>query len=79
MRVLIRIDRADRVICDGRCGEDWTTRKESGGILFGSKAMCPNCAPQIEKDAARFGELDYIKGRCPEGMSFADWVRDCLR
>jgi len=74
----IVIDPGDFVICDG-CNEDWSESKESGGILFDSRAICPTCAPKWEKDAKEYGEEDHIRARCPEGMSFADWVRDHLR
>lgn len=62
------------VFCDG-CGEDFTDSPAKGGILFQSKALCPACAPKWERDAKRFGEDQFIRARCPEGLSFADWVR----
>ncbi len=55
--------------------EEFTSSKETGGILFGSKAACPKCAPGIEKRAKEFGEEKHIKARCPDGMGFAEWVR----
>lgn len=67
------------VVCDG-CSQDWTDRKESGGIYgLMTKAYCPECAPRIEEDARRYGELEHIKLHCPPGKSFADWVREDLR
>jgi hypothetical protein len=63
------------VFCDS-CGEDYTTSPAKGGILFESKAICPTCAPAWEKGAKKYGEEQFIRGRCPEGKSFADWVRD---
>ncbi len=66
------------VFCDF-CGEDWTERTESGGLLFQSKAVCPDCTPRSLKSIAEFHEEHLIKDRCPEGKSFADWVRDDLR
>lgn len=72
---VITVDMGDRVICDWGCGEEWTDRPESGGLLFGSKATCPDCAPRLEANARKHGELHFIRARCPENMSFADWVR----
>jgi len=68
-------DIGDTVICD-TCGEDYTNSDESGGILFGSKGVCPKCAPSLEADAKKYHEEEWIKARCPDGMSFKDW---CLK
>ncbi|MEE9223076.1 MAG: hypothetical protein V3V40_06425 [Nitrosomonadaceae bacterium] len=72
------IDPGNNVFCDD-CSGDFTDSKESGGILFQSKAICPTCQPKWEKSAAEYGEENFIRGRCPEGMAFADWVRNQLR
>lgn len=66
------------VLCDWCC-EDFTDSEEQGGFTFGSKATCPRCAPKIEADAEKFSESHMIAHRCPDGMSFADWVRNELR
>lgn len=68
----------DVVYCD-LCGRDYTFSKETGGLFFESKAICPVCAPEIEIACERYGEQGYIKDRCPSDKSFADWVRDDLR
>lgn len=76
---VIRIDVGDRVICD-LCGEEWTDRPESGGLFgLGSKAICPDCEQQTLADCERYGESHLIRQSCPEGKSFADWVRTDLR
>lgn len=62
------------VICDS-CGTDWTNSDMKGGILFGSKAICPDCEPRWREGAKQHGEEDYIRAECPEGVTFADWVR----
>jgi hypothetical protein len=67
-----------QVFCDD-CNADYTERKESGGILFQSKAICPTCAPKWLANAFKYGEQGFIRGECPDGMPFADWVRECLR
>lgn len=75
----IRIDPGTEVVCD-LCNKDWTNRPESGGIYgLSTKAICPDCAPQVLKDAEEFGELKYVKARCPPDKSFANWVREDLR
>lgn len=66
-------DIGERVVCDC-CNADYSNRSESGGILFGSHAICPACTPSLLKDIEAYGEQDGIKARCPEGMSFRDWV-----
>lgn len=69
----------DRVLCD-ICNKDFSSSPATGGIYgLMTKAICPECAPQILADAERFGELKFIKARCPEGKRFADWVREDLR
>lgn len=74
----IILDPGPRVFCDS-CGAEWTDRKESGGILFQSKAICPECAPKWVKDIDAFGEAHLVRGNCPPGKSFPDWVRQDLR
>ena len=64
----------DTVLCDD-CDTEYTTSAKSGGILFQSKALGPCCAAKWEDSARRYGEEHFIRGRCPEGISFADWVR----
>lgn len=71
---VIKIDPGMTVLCDF-CNEDYTASEMTGGILFGSKAACPKCAPGIEQRAKEYGEEKHIKARCPEAMSFAEWVR----
>ena len=66
------------VVCDD-CTNDYTDRDDEGGILFQSKAICPACAPYWLQGAATYGETHFVRGRCPPGKSFADWVRDDLR
>ncbi len=63
----------DPVLCD-TCGKDYTDSEEKGGILFGSKAVCPSCTERMMPDIKKFKEEYYIKGECPENMSFRDWV-----
>lgn len=69
------IDVGDSVCCDF-CGDEFRGQPDVGGLLFQSKAVCPRCAPKLEKDAAGYGETHFIRGRCPPGMSFHAWVME---
>lgn len=75
---IIQIDAGPIVLCD-LCDADYTFRKETGGFLFQSKAVCPECAPRFEKQINQYQEQHLIRKRCPEGKPFADWVREDLR
>jgi len=68
----------DKVNCD-LCNKDYTDSDESGGVEFGSKAVCPDCTPGILKSVKKYNEEEHIKRRCPKDMSFANWVRNILR
>lgn len=67
------IDIGEEVYCDN-CNEDYSESEESGGILFQSKAICPKCAPSWLDRINFYGEGMYLNGRCPDDMSFKDWV-----
>lgn len=70
------MDIGDQVICD-ICNEDYTHNNiDQGGILFGSKAVCPKCTPKLEDSAKKYNEEDYITDRCPARMTFREW---CLQ
>lgn len=75
---VINIETGNDVVCD-YCGDDYTTSHATGGILFGTYAVCPKCTPKVIADATRFGESNLIRATCPNGMSYADWVRNELR
>jgi len=72
MKLESSTDIGEQVWCD-MCCKEFTDSTEKGGLLFGSKACCPDCAPNIQVKAVQYGETDYIKGYCPEGMTFKDW------
>ncbi len=65
----------DTVICD-YCDEDFTNSDAMGGFVFGSKACCPKCEPRMLGTIKGYNEEYHIKARCPENMSFADFIRD---
>ena len=72
------IDLGDLVMCDF-CSKDWTDNDTSGGFLFDSKAVCPDCAPKMLKSIKGYNEEDHIKARCPQDKSFFKWVLEDLR
>ena len=63
------------VLCDID-DTDLTEDTRSGGFLFGSYAVGPCCAERYLATVKGYGEERFIRARCPEGVSFADWVRD---
>jgi hypothetical protein len=62
------------VLCDA-CDTDLTADPRSGGYLFGSYAYGPCCAGERLVTIRGYNEEHFIRARCPEGVSFADWVR----
>ena len=74
----IVLDPGNMVVCD-LCNADYTNSDRSGGIMFSGKAVCPDCTPRFEKTIKKYKEEQYITGRCPENVSFADWIRDSIR
>ena len=64
----------DTVLCDID-DTDLTADDRSGGFLFGSYAVGPCCAERYLESIRSYGEEHMIRGWCPEGVSFADWVR----
>jgi len=75
---VITIDCGDSVLCD-LCNKDYTNSNISGGFLFGSNAVCPDCVTKMIKTIKEYKEEKYIKAWCPDNKSFADWIREDLR
>jgi hypothetical protein len=73
-----QVETGDWVECD-LCAKDLTNDPTSGGFMFGPKGVGPCCAARLEATARRVGEEAYITARCPEGKSFADWIREDIR
>jgi hypothetical protein len=63
------------VECD-MCGEVLTDDPRSGGFMFSGNGVGPCCAERVMGTVERYGEQDYIRGYCPPGTSFADWIRE---
>ena len=64
------IDIGEMVLCD-LCNADHTDSEAEGGILMGTYAICPTCAPGIIRDAERSGESIT---HCPAQTRFKDWA-----
>lgn len=75
---VINISFGDSVMCDS-CGTDYSHSESTGGMLFQSKAICPVCFPRWNEEIIRHNEERFIRAICPDGMSFAYWVRNFLR
>lgn len=73
------IDNGERVACDA-CGCEFpASDTRSGGLLFTSHAYGPCCAERMERSIERYGETQFIRGRCPADKSFRQWVLEDLR
>lgn len=62
------------VLCDID-DTDLTDDPRSGGYMFGSYGVGPCCVERHEAMVRGYNEEHFIKARCPEGVSFADWIR----
>ena len=60
-------------LCDF-CNEDYSNSDKLGGFLFGSKAVCPKCAPRIRANAEKYNEEKYITKVCKPKQSFRSFV-----
>lgn len=67
------VDIGDIVVCDF-CNKDYTDSAEPGGFLFGSKGVCPACAPKMLESIQRYQEESYIRERANDGESFKDFI-----
>lgn len=62
------------VLCD-LDDTDLTDDPRSGGYMFTSYGVGPCCAERMLVSIRGHGEEHFIRARCPEGMSYADWIR----
>jgi hypothetical protein len=63
------------VICD-LCDKEYTNSQRRGGFVMATYAVCPDCAPEIERGAINNNELNLITNRPVRGQSFADFCRE---
>lgn len=69
----IIVDIGNRVVCD-LCNADYTNSDESGGFIFQSKAVCPECETPFLETIIGYQETNFIRSRCPRGVSFKDYI-----
>lgn len=67
------MDIGNRVLCDA-CNKDYTDSDARGGILFGSKAICPECTPRWLHDARAYGEESHVRNQAMPGEMFREFV-----
>ena len=67
------IDVGEMVICD-MCGTDYSESDEPGGFIFGSKGVCPQCAPDMQARIEKHNEEEHIKAYCPMWQSFREFI-----
>lgn len=75
MSTRVELDMGRTVLCD-ICNEDFTDSPIRGGMLFSTYAVGPCCTPRIYQSALDNGELQQVRARCPDGMTFGDWCRE---
>jgi len=63
----------DSVCCD-LCNKEWCGNPTSGGYLFGSYAVCPDCAHGFLATIDELHERRLIRAWCPATLSFHAWV-----
>ena len=68
------IDIGRLVICDS-CDADYTHSPKHGGMVFGSRGICPECMPRWMALIEEHGEQFMIKATCPPNCSYADFIR----
>ena len=71
--VTITLNYGKKVNCD-ICNKDYSYSDEHGGFLFGSKGVCPDCAPEFLQSVIKHNEESHIRAYCPKDMSFKDWM-----
>jgi hypothetical protein len=75
MKIIDQVDIGDSVQCD-LCNKEFRGSEATGGFLFMSKGVCPECAPKFEAEVIKCCEQEFIKARCPEGMSFHQFIME---
>lgn len=66
----------DDVICD-QCNKCFTDADpDQGGFIFGTHAVCPECAPRMMAGAIEFGEEWAITAMQPKHATFRKFVED---
>ena len=67
------IDMSDEVLCD-LCNKSYKGLPDRGGIIFESKAICPDCTPDIMESIEEHNEQKFIRATCPDNVTFYSFV-----
>ncbi len=67
---------ADRTVMCDLCDKEYTNSQRRGGFIMATYAVCPDCAPEIERAAIKNNELNLIAHHPARGQSFADFCRE---
>lgn len=67
------VDIGGVVVCDF-CSEDFTDSHETGGFLFGSKAVCPRCEPKMRESIGYYDEEHLIVAEAAKLEPFVHFV-----
>lgn len=68
----------EKVYCDP-CGKDFSDLPDQGGFIVGLTAYGPCCAEAMLGNLTLHHEEHLIKAKCPQGMSFKDWIINQVR
>lgn len=75
MQLIYESPPTTEVLCD-LCNKQWTAdMSKPGGFLFSSKAVCPDCAPDLRRDAEKYHELDHIRASQSPDETFYAFVQ----
>lgn len=69
----MEIQEINMVVCD-LCNEDHTNKDEIGGMLLGSKGICPTCTKRMMPNLEKDDEANYVKDIAKEEESFRQFI-----
>ena len=67
------IDIGNTVLCDF-CDKDYSDSDAIGGLLFESKAVCPECERKTRESIKNYNEEHFIRAEPKPGETFRDFV-----
>lgn len=73
MKEISSEDLGTTVFCDF-CGVDYSFRGDVGGMIFETKAVCPECTDGCMPSIRSYKEEKYIRAICPNNLSFWAFV-----
>jgi hypothetical protein len=73
MTKTIEFDIGNLVLCD-LCDKDYTFSDATGGFVFESKGVCPDCAPEFMKKIEKYHEQRFIRGVAGANEPYRDFI-----